>query len=328
MMKNVLRKNSKIRGCLKYIAFCVVITVLIFSYTKIDKSLSYNDLSENVAVEMVLNKESQLKTDRFNVPDKYILLENSTALKGHKNTEPKSAGDTTLQLEGLTSYMNLVKPKILNDEKLQGAIRRKDDHFYDKRIVTDVDCRALISGSGNESYYADKNETDWFETKIPIEPEVYMNMTKNCSTFIKQRGYIMHHLTLEEKEFPLAFSILMYRDVEQAERLLRAIYRPQNIYCIHVDSKSSDAIHDAMSNISECFDNVFMTKTRIDIKWGKLSVLTAELLCMKEIWQRNKTWKYFINLTGQEFPLRTNYELVRILKAYNGANDVKAVSSR
>lgn len=326
MMETVLITILKFRGCLKYTALCVVLTVLIF-YKVIDNSLLYqNDLPQNIAVETSLNKKFQLKTKRFYV-DKYILLENAIALKGHF-TEPRSPGDTILQLEGLTNFMNLVKPTILNDKKLQGVIRRNDDHFHDKRIVTDVDCRALISGSENELYYADKNETDWYETKIPIEPEEYMKMTKNCSTFIKHRGYIMHHLTLEEENFPLAFSILMYRDVEQAERLLRAIYRPQNIYCIHVDSKSSEAIYNAMSNISDCFGNVFTTKTRLDMKWGHLSILTAELLCMKELWQRNKAWKYFINLTGQEFPLRTNYELVRILKAYNGANDVNAVSDR
>ena len=37
-----------------------------------------------------------------------------------------------------------------------------------------------------------------------------------------------------------------------------------------------------------------------------------------------RKWKYFINLTGQEFPLKTNWELVQILKALNGTNIVEA----
>ncbi|XP_069115830.1 beta-1,3-galactosyl-O-glycosyl-glycoprotein beta-1,6-N-acetylglucosaminyltransferase-like isoform X2 [Argopecten irradians] len=41
-----------------------------------------------------------------------------------------------------------------------------------------------------------------------------------------------------------------------------------------------------------------------------------------------RTWKYFINLTGQEFPLRTNAELVKILKLYNGTNDVSGTIRR
>jgi hypothetical protein len=31
---------------------------------------------------------------------------------------------------------------------------------------------------------------------------------------------------------------------------------------------------------------------------------------------------YYLNMAGQEFPLRTNLELVRILKLYNGTNDI------
>jgi hypothetical protein len=115
----------------------------------------------------------------------------------------------------------------------------------------------------------------------------------------------------------------MYKDVDQVERLLRAIYRPQNIYCIHVDSKTDDTLYRAIQNVSHCFDNVFVLNKRVNVKWGEMSVLEPELLCMKELLTRNKRWKYFINLTGQEFPLKTNYELVKILQAYNGSNDVE-----
>ena len=37
-----------------------------------------------------------------------------------------------------------------------------------------------------------------------------------------------------------------------------------------------------------------------------------------------KKWKYFINLTGQEFPLRTNWELVQILKVLGGVTIIDA----
>jgi hypothetical protein len=36
-----------------------------------------------------------------------------------------------------------------------------------------------------------------------------------------------------------------------------------------------------------------------------------------------KAWKYFINLTGQEFPLKANLAIVRILKAFNGSNHME-----
>ena len=49
----------------------------------------------------------------------------------------------------------------------------------------------------------------------------------------------MHPANGEEAVFGIAFCIMMYKDVEQFERLLRAVYRPQNIYCVHVEASSS-----------------------------------------------------------------------------------------
>ena len=65
----------------------------------------------------------------------------------------------------------------------------------------------------------------------------------------------------------------------------------------------------------------------IAVHHSSMSVLDAELACMRKLWQlpRNdsnamKPWKYLINLTGQEFPLKNNLELTRIFRALNNAN--------
>lgn len=197
-------------------------------------------------------------------------------------------------------------------------------YFHTTRMVTDVDCNAIIQGDEDEIRRA---ETKRNERRF-LQPQNYSQMARNCSTFKNQRGYIDHHLTEVERKFPIAFSLLMFKDIEQSERLLRAIYRPQNYYCIHVDAKTDHTIYDAMSLIVNCFENVFLTFTRFDVQWGTMTVLEPELQCMKELWNKSASWKYFINLTGQEFPLRTNYELVRILQAYNGANDIQGIVSR
>jgi len=44
----------------------------------------------------------------------------------------------------------------------------------------------------------------------------------------------------------------------QVERLLRAIYMPQNFYCIHIDSKSPTRVHRSAAAVASCFDNVFI----------------------------------------------------------------------
>ena len=52
------------------------------------------------------------------------------------------------------------------------------------------------------------------------------------------------------------------------------------------------------------------------------SRLQADLNCMSDLLLSPVAWKYYINLPSQEFPLRTNLELVKILTIYGGINDV------
>ena len=53
---------------------------------------------------------------------------------------------------------------------------------------------------------------------------------------------------------------------------------------------------------------------------GKISAVWADVNCMRDLLKRNVRWKYLINLSGYDFPLKTNREIVRQLKAYNGHN--------
>lgn len=184
-----------------------------------------------------------------------------------------------------------------------------------------VNCRAMLDGDESELHKAEDVMTT--RPKVPISEEVFLEWTKDCKYYKYRRGFVTVPLSKEEAEFPLAFSIAMYTDIEQVERLLRAIYQPQNIYCIHIDLKSSVSLHRTMHHLANCFPNVFIASNQDKIKWGDVSVLLPAINCMRDLIEYHYgKWKYFINLTGQEMPLRTNYELVRIAKIFNGSNDI------
>ena len=197
----------------------------------------------------------------------------------------------------------------------------KQNNNIPSRDVIQINCRGLINGSNDTIQEIKKIMKNTRFSAVP--DSYYITAAADCDVFVRKRGYILKSMTSEEEIFPLAYSIIMYKDVNQVERLLRAIYRPQNYYCIHVDKKASQNTSSAIRSIANCFTNVFLTSRSVDVRWGTFTVLEPELICMKELWKYRK-WKYFINLTGQEFPLKTNLDLVRILKAYNGANDVEA----
>ncbi len=187
-----------------------------------------------------------------------------------------------------------------------------------------VNCKAMFEGNDEEIRRA-KNIMATKQKYAKSERD-YIRMTSHCESFIKNRGYITQPLSKEELEFPIAFSISVYSDIEQVERLLRAIYMPQNYYCLHVDMKAPDVIHRAVHSIVRCFPNVFVASRLERVFWGHISIVRAEMNCLQDLLQYH--WKYFINLSGQMFPLHSNRDLIKILTLYDGANDIEGSHER
>ena len=189
----------------------------------------------------------------------------------------------------------------------------------------EINCNDVVAGDID----AINDATDRYKghTRTRARNDSFENI-ENCAVFRKERGYIEHPLSQEELDFSIAFGILVYKDVEQVERLLRAIYRPQHFYCFHVDNKTNtESIYRSLRNIASCFDNIIVPSDRVSVVYRETSILGAELVCMKHLWKSRK-WRYYINLTGQEFPLKTNLEIVRILSAMDGANVVYGTKTR
>uniref|UniRef100_A0A3P9ATE8 Beta-1,3-galactosyl-O-glycosyl-glycoprotein beta-1,6-N-acetylglucosaminyltransferase-like n=1 Tax=Maylandia zebra TaxID=106582 RepID=A0A3P9ATE8_9CICH len=108
--------------------------------------------------------------------------------------------------------------------------------------------------------------------------------------------------------------------VQNFERLLRAIYARQNIYCVHVDKKAQASVFAAIKAITSCFSNVFMVSEAMNVVYTGWTRVQADLNCMADLYNTSTTWKYFINLCGQDFPLKTNLEIVQALRALKGGN--------
>ncbi|XP_046338983.2 beta-1,3-galactosyl-O-glycosyl-glycoprotein beta-1,6-N-acetylglucosaminyltransferase-like [Haliotis rufescens] len=247
------------------------------------------------------------------------------------NSSDKSVSELYSELqrmkENISYSLNETQDVKEANEKMENisspSIKGKQGATFKKELkLSKPSCSALFAGNEFE-----KARSIAFSNKNPYSPKTdYTLATRSCKDFVRNRGYIINS-NPEETGFPIAFSIVMYKDVEQVERLLRAIYRPSNIYCIHMDGKTAVQVQLQMKSIVTCFPNVFFSSTQINVKWGGFSVLEAELVCMKDL-LKYPGWTYFINLTGQEFPLKTNLEIVRVLKIMNGANSVDANNQR
>ncbi|XP_028619030.1 N-acetyllactosaminide beta-1,6-N-acetylglucosaminyl-transferase isoform X1 [Grammomys surdaster] len=142
----------------------------------------------------------------------------------------------------------------------------------------------------------------------------------SCPRYQIQSHYITSPLSEEEAAFPLAYIMVIHKDFNTFERLFRAIYMPQNVYCVHVDSKATETFKEAVSQLVNCFPNAFLASRMELVVYGGFSRLQADVNCMKDLVASKVRWKYVINTCGQDFPLKTNKEIVNYLKRFKGKN--------
>ncbi|KAK0059027.1 N-acetyllactosaminide beta-1 6-N-acetylglucosaminyl-transferase isoform C [Biomphalaria pfeifferi] len=206
----------------------------------------------------------------------------------------------------------MVKDWIFQTDHLKG-FKKKWVGFPD---LVDIDCHKAFSRNAiNEKFPQEVRRTF---------PEDYLILSRKCQEFRENMGFYRYPAaSQEEKEFPLAFVLLIHKDLDQVLFLLRAIYRPHNVYCLSVDTKSSVQFLDAVRSVSRCLTNVFVASKLENIVYAGFSRLQADLNCFKDLLDHPVKWKYAINMPGQQFPLRTNLEVVNILKHYNGSNDIE-----
>lgn len=199
------------------------------------------------------------------------------------------------------------------------------DHTIPLQFSIDLPgCSAIISGDVESK----KNELEVLLASRKrhnfLSEDFYLNVTKDCPAYIEKRGFMTVPLSEEERDFPIAYSMVIHEKIEMFERLLRAIYTPQNIYCVHVDQKSSKEFQKAVEAIISCFPNVFVASKLENVVYASWSRVQADLNCMKDLLSSHVQWRYLLNTCGTDFPIKTNGEMVQALKALNGRNSMES----
>ncbi|NXC39755.1 GCNT3 acetylglucosaminyltransferase, partial [Penelope pileata] len=187
-----------------------------------------------------------------------------------------------------------------------------------------IDCSAVVRGDEKAVREALISNLEVRNKRAPLSPEDYLNMTKDCRSFKERRRFIEFPLSEEEAEFPIAYSMVIHHKIEMFERLLRSLYTPQNIYCVHVDAKAPAAFQEAVRAIAACFPNVFVASRLESVVYASWSRLQADLNCMQDLLRSPVPWRYVLNTCGTDFPIKTNAEMVRALKLLQGRNSMES----
>nr|Q805R1.1 RecName: Full=Beta-1,3-galactosyl-O-glycosyl-glycoprotein beta-1,6-N-acetylglucosaminyltransferase; AltName: Full=C2GnT-mucin type; Short=C2GnT-M [Bovine herpesvirus 4 (isolate LVR140)]AAO22157.1 Bo17 protein [Bovine gammaherpesvirus 4]AAO22158.1 Bo17 protein [Bovine gammaherpesvirus 4] len=187
-----------------------------------------------------------------------------------------------------------------------------------------INCSGITRGDQEAVVQALLDNLEVKKKRPPLTDTYYLNITRDCERFKAQRKFIQFPLSKEELDFPIAYSMVVHEKIENFERLLRAVYAPQNIYCVHVDVKSPETFKEAVKAIISCFPNVFMASKLVPVVYASWSRVQADLNCMEDLLQSSVSWKYLLNTCGTDFPIKTNAEMVLALKMLKGKNSMES----
>ncbi|KAG8442397.1 hypothetical protein GDO86_011259 [Hymenochirus boettgeri] len=87
-----------------------------------------------------------------------------------------------------------------------------------------------------------------------------------------------------------------------------------------ITSFKRSSCSDYMWTVVQCFPNAFLASKMEPVVYGGISRLQADINCMKNLMNSDVQWKYVINMCGQDFPLKTNREIIQHLKTFKGKN--------
>jgi hypothetical protein len=125
----------------------------------------------------------------------------------------------------------------------------------------------------------------------------------------------------------IAYFILVHRYPEQFKRLFRSIYLPGNSYVIHVDKSSGPDLAKDIAAFLEPYAGACILPARKAL-WGGYSLVDAELRGMAALLEMSADWTHFINLSGQDFPLKSQGYIRKFLAAHPGKQFIRAVCQR
>jgi hypothetical protein len=125
----------------------------------------------------------------------------------------------------------------------------------------------------------------------------------------------------------IAYFILVHRYPEQFKRLFRSIYLRGNSYVVHIDKSSGPELAKDIETFLEPYAGVQILPAR-NALWGGYSLVDAELRGMAALLEMSTDWTHFINLSGQDFPLKSQNYIRKFLAAHPGKQFIRAVCQR
>jgi hypothetical protein len=112
----------------------------------------------------------------------------------------------------------------------------------------------------------------------------------------------------------LAHLILAHDRVSQLGRLIKRLAHPSVDIFLHIDAKANIADFVCLKNLN----NVYFIGRRVNVHWGKYSMVKATLCSMEEILANGVKYSHINLLSGQDYLLKSNDQIVDFFLANTG----------
>lgn len=96
-----------------------------------------------------------------------------------------------------------------------------------------------------------------------------------------------------------AYLILAHNEFEVLNRLIESLDDVRNDIYIHFDAKVKD-----LPTLAVKYSKLFILENRVDVKWGDVTVVEAELNLF-EAASKNKSYQYYHLLSGVDMPIKS-----------------------
>jgi len=117
----------------------------------------------------------------------------------------------------------------------------------------------------------------------------------------------------------IAYFIMIHHKPDVFKAMFEKIYTRDQFYLIHIDRKAKEEFTEQIQQYLIHFPNVYILESMNIVARG-FSIIQAELNAMEYLLNVTSEWDYFINLSGEDYPLKSQNIIRQFLTINNGRN--------
>lgn len=122
----------------------------------------------------------------------------------------------------------------------------------------------------------------------------------------------------------IAYLFLVHKHPEFIKLIIEHLMDGSSDFYIHVDKKSEFELFEKALRPLER-EHIFFVKPRLNIHWGAFSIIKATLNCCRMAIGQKKNYDYFINMSGQDYPIKSIAEIHSFLSKNKGTNFIEHI---